>query len=56
MKTSKYAIFECLDYQIPVTQLKRPKGDGDTQIPVTQQNRDKQAQSEIEMRHLLKRD
>jgi len=31
IKTRKRAIVEYLDYQIPVTQLKEPKGDGDMQ-------------------------
>jgi len=39
-ETRKNAIVEYLDYQIPVTQLKAPKGNGDMQ------------QSETEMRHL----
>jgi len=30
-KTRKHAIVEYLDYQIPVTQLKGPKGNGDVQ-------------------------
>jgi len=30
-KTRKNAIVEYLDYQIPVTQLKGPKGNGDMQ-------------------------
>jgi len=30
-KTRKNAIVECLDYQIPVTQLKGSKGNGDMQ-------------------------
>jgi len=30
-KTRKNAIVEYLDYQIPVTQLKGPKGNGDIQ-------------------------
>jgi len=31
IKTRKNAIVEYLDYQIPVTQLKGPKGNGDMQ-------------------------
>jgi len=31
MKTRKNAIVEYLDYQIPLTQLKGPKGNGDMQ-------------------------
>jgi len=31
IKTRKNAIVEYLDYQIPVTQLKRPMGNGDIQ-------------------------
>jgi len=31
VKTRKNAIVECLDYQIPVTQLMGPKGNGDIQ-------------------------
>jgi len=30
-KTRKNTIVECLDYQIPVTQLNGPRGDGDIQ-------------------------
>jgi len=31
VKTRKNALIEYLDYQIPVTQLKGPKGNGDMQ-------------------------
>jgi len=31
LKTRKNAIVECLDYQIPVTQLMGPKGNADMQ-------------------------
>jgi len=41
LKTKKNAIVEYLDYQIPVTQQKEPKENGDIQTA-----------SEVKMRHL----
>jgi len=32
LKTRKNAIVEYLDYQIPINQLKGPKGNGDMQV------------------------